>query len=257
MLESGHKFTEMHIIITKWGDGSVMKIAITRLAGKEKNDAQRCASYGHACYSVHPLRSDIMTDEITAFVAAVHRNEFDCLFFTSALPAKLIAPLLNRPPRVIAIGPQTAKELQRYEIECEILSSFYSRDFVPHLGEWIRGKHIGIPRADVPNPALIEAIISAGGIAHEFHCYKLEPTGEPLDLKNAEALLFTSAMSFAKAVWTRDKELTVIAIGEITADTMRRAGTSPDVIGDGSLEGSLRALNEYLGKKECVLNDGR
>ena len=249
MLENEHKFTEMHTIITKGGDGFVMKIAVTRLAGKEKNDAERCASYGHACYSVHPLRSDIMNDQIKAFVDAVDRDEFDCLFFTSALPAKLIAPLLDRIPRIIAIGPQTAKELQRSEIECETLSSFYSRDFVPYLGEWIHGKHIGIPRADVPNPALIEAIISAGGIPHEFHCYKLEPTGEPLDLKNAEAILFTSAMSFAKAVWTRDKELVVIAIGEITADTMRRAGTTPDVIGDGSLEGSLRALNEYLAKK--------
>jgi len=227
-----------------------MKIAVTRLAGKEKNDAERCASYGHACYSVHPLHSDIMYDQIKAFVDAVDRDEFDCLFFTSALPAKLIAPLLNRrTPRIIAIGPQTAKELQQSKIECETLPSFYSRDFVPYLGEWIRGKHIGIPRADVPNPSLIEAIISAGGIVHEFHCYRLEPTGVPLDLKNADAILFTSAMSFAKAVWTRDMELIVIAIGEITADRMIRAGTTPDVIGDGSLEGSLRALNEYAAKK--------
>ena len=230
-----------------------MKIAVTRLAGKEKNDAIRCARYGHTCFSVHPLRSEIMTDEIKAFVEAVERNEFDCLFFTSALPAKLIAPLLNRTPRIIAIGPQTAKELQQSEINCETLTSFYSRDFVPYLKEWIRGKHIGIPRADVPNPSLIDAIISAGGIVQEFRCYRLEPTGEPLDLKRAEAILFTSAMSFAKAVWTRYPELVVIAIGEITADAMKRAGSTPDVIGDGSLEGSLRALNAYVAKKgECT-----
>jgi uroporphyrinogen-III synthase len=227
-----------------------MKIAVTRLAGKEKNDASRCAPYGHSCYSVHPLRSEIMTDEIKAFVEAVDRNEFDCLFFTSALPAKLIAPLLKRTPRVIAIGPQTAKELQTSGIDCETLPSFYSRDFVPYLGDWIRGKHIGIPRADVPNPALIDAIISAGGIVHEFYCYKLEPTGETLDLEKADAILFTSAMSFVKAVWTKNSELIVIAIGEITADAMKRAGTNPGVIGDGSLEGSLRALNAYVAKKE-------
>jgi uroporphyrinogen-III synthase len=134
-----------------------MKIAVTRLAGKEKNDAARCAQFGHICYSVHPLRSEIIPGAITAFIEAVDRSEFDCLFFTSALPAKIIAPLLNRFPRVIAIGPQTAKELQHYEIDCETLTSFYSRDFVPYLGEWIRGKHIGIPRADVPNPSLTEA----------------------------------------------------------------------------------------------------
>jgi len=226
-----------------------MRIAVTRLAGKEKNDAIRCATYGHTCYSVHPLRSDIISDEISAFVEAVDNNEFDCLFFTSALPAKLIAPLLNNPPRIIAIGPQTAKELERFEIDCETLTSFYSRDFVPYLGEWIRGKHIGIPRADVPNPALVDAITSAGGRTHEFRCYRLEPTGESLDLKGAEAILFTSAMSFAKAVWNRDPDLVVIAIGEITAEAMKKAGPGPDVIGDGSLEGSLQALNSYMAKK--------
>ena len=223
-----------------------MKIAVTRLLGKEKNDAERCALFGHTCYSVHPLHSEIKKSEITRFVEAVDRSEFDCLFFTSALPAKIIAPLLNRFPRVIAIGPQTAKELRQYEIDCETLTSFYSRDFVPYLGDWIKGKHIGIPRADVPNPALIDAITGAGGIPHEFRCYGLEPAGESLNLDSADAILFTSAMSFTKAVWTRQPDLLVMAIGDITAAAMRAAGVNPAVVGDGSLEGSMIALNDYL-----------
>jgi uroporphyrinogen-III synthase len=223
-----------------------MKIAVTRLAGKEKKDAARCAQFGHICYSVHPLRSEIRPHEITAFIAAVDRGEFDCIFFTSALPAKIIAPLLNRFPRIIAIGPQTAKELQQYKVDCETLTSYYSRDFVPYLGDWIRGKHIGIPRADVPNPTLIDAITAAGGIPHEFRCYRLEPTGKPLDLKGADVILFTSAMSFSKAVWTKQPDLMVIAIGDITAATMRATGTNPVVVGDGSLEGTMRTLNDYL-----------
>ena len=223
-----------------------MKIAVTRLAGKEKNDAARCAQFGHICYSVHPLRSEIRPHAITAFIEAVDRGEFDCLFFTSALPARIIAPLLNRFPRIIAIGPQTAQELQHYEIDCEILTSFYSRDFVPYLGDWIRGKHIGIPRADVPNPSLIDAITAAGGVPHEFRCYGLEPTGESLNIEDADAILFTSAMSFAKAVWMMRPDLVVMAIGDITAGAMRAAGTNPAVVGDGSLEGTMMALNDYL-----------
>jgi uroporphyrinogen-III synthase len=226
-----------------------MKIAVTRLAGKEKNDAARCEQFGHICYSVHPLHSEVIPRVITAFIEAVDRSEFDCLFFTSALPAKIIAPLLNRFPRIIAIGPQTAKELQHYEIDCETLTSFYSRDFVPYLGDWIRGKHIGIPRADVPNPSLIDAITAAGGIPHEFRCYGLEPTGESLNLEDADAILFTSAMSFEKAVWMKHSGLVVMAIGDITAATMRAAGTNPVVIGDGSLEGTMMALNNYLTRK--------
>ncbi|MDD1680164.1 MAG: uroporphyrinogen-III synthase, partial [Methanoregula sp.] len=105
-----------------------MKIAVTRLAGKEKSDAARCAASGHSCYSVHPLRSAIREDIITEFVDAADRGEFDCIFFTSALPAKIIAPRMGRFPRVIAIGPQTAKELRLHDIDCEVLTSFYSRD---------------------------------------------------------------------------------------------------------------------------------
>jgi uroporphyrinogen-III synthase len=223
-----------------------MKIAVTRLAGKEKSDAARCAAYGHSCYSVHPLRSAIREDTIKAFVDAVEQGEFDGIFFTSALPAKIIAPLMGRFPRVIAIGPQTAMELRRNDIDCEILTSFYSRDFVPYLGDWIQGKRIGIPRADVPNPDLINAISVAGGIPQEFRCYSLEPTCEELDLVNAGAVLFTSAMSYKNAVWTPRPGLLVMAIGEITADAMRTGGTSPAVVGDGSLEGTLGALNAYL-----------
>jgi uroporphyrinogen-III synthase len=223
-----------------------MKIAVTRLAGKERSDAARCEASGHTCYSVHPLRSELRPDAIAAFLDAVNRDAFDALFFTSALPAKIIAPKLSKYPRVIAIGPQTAGELRRNNIDCEILTSFYSRDFVPYLGEWIRRKRIGIPRADVPNPGLAEAITAAGGIPVEFRCYGLEPTGAALELAGAGAILFTSAMSFNKAVWAPRPDLLVLAIGEITAAAMHARGTDPAVVGDGSLEGTLRALNAYL-----------
>ena len=225
-----------------------MKIAVTRLAGKEKSDAARCEKYGHTCYSVHPLRSDLREETISDFVRAASAGEFDCIFFTSALPAKIIAPLLKTWPRMIAIGPQTAKVLEQFGIPSETLPSFYSRDFVPYLGDWIKGKRIGIPRADVPNPDLIAAIIAAGGIIREFRCYGLTPTGDPLPLDAADAILFTSAMSYQKAVWTPRPGLLMLAIGEITAAAMIKGGHTPAVVGDGSLEGTLSALNRHLGK---------
>ncbi|NMB79217.1 MAG: uroporphyrinogen-III synthase [Methanomicrobiales archaeon] len=229
-----------------------MKIAITRLAGKEKSDAARCEKYGHTCYSVHPLHSELREDTIRDFLTAANAGQFDCLFFTSALPAKIIASHLKTWPRVIAIGPQTAKELAQGGIPSETLPSFYSRDFVPYLGEWIVGKRIGIPRADVPNENLISAITDAGGIPREFRCYGLAPTGETLPLDDALAILFTSAMSYTKACWTPRTDLLLMAIGEITATTMRSGGHSPAVVGDGSLEGTLAALNQYLGETGSV-----
>jgi uroporphyrinogen-III synthase len=57
-------------------------------------------------------------------------------------------------------------------------------------------------------------------------------------------------MSFSKAIWMKHPALVVIAIGDITAETMRAAGTNPVVVGDGSLEGTMIALNNYLTRQE-------
>ncbi|MDD1675070.1 MAG: uroporphyrinogen-III synthase, partial [Methanomicrobiales archaeon] len=133
-----------------------MILAITRLPEKGEEDRAVCRRYGHFCYTVSPLRAEILQDQIRACADAVNQGEYDGLFFSSALPAKILGPLIRRWPRTIAIGPHTAKTLSAWFEEVETLPSFYSRDFVPYLGEWLRGKNIGIPRADVPNPDLIQ-----------------------------------------------------------------------------------------------------
>jgi Uroporphyrinogen-III synthase len=154
--------------------------------------------------------------------------------------------LIHRWPRTIAIGPQTAKTLSAWHPEVETLPSFYSRDFVPYLGTWLQGKRVGIPRADVPNPALLAAIGSAGGIAEEIRCYRLIPTEETLDTACADGILFTSAGSFKASVWKHRSDLFLLAIGSVTAAAMAKGGYPPTVIGDGSLEGTLKTFNRHL-----------
>ena len=172
-------------------------------------------------------------------------GRFACLSCTSALPAAVVGPKLERWPRVIAIGPKTAEVLRGFGIEAEVLPTFYSRDFVPYLGDWLRGRTVGIPRADVPNPGLLEAIAAAGGTVREERVYALVPTGTELALDAADAVLFTSAMSYREARWQPRDDLLLVAIGEITADAMRAGGHPPAVVGDGSLAGTLEALNRY------------
>ncbi|PKL62406.1 MAG: uroporphyrinogen-III synthase [Methanomicrobiales archaeon HGW-Methanomicrobiales-2] len=223
-----------------------MKIAITRLEKKAAGDHALCASYGHDCYTVSPLRAELRMDRVALFVEAVHRGEFDCLFFSSALPAAIVGPKLERWPRVIAIGPTTAATLRESGIEAEVLPSFYSRDFVPYLGDWLRGRTVGIPRADVPNPGLLDAIAASGGTVREERVYALIPTGTELALDTADAVLFTSAMSYREARWQPREDLILVAIGDITADAMRAGGHPPAVVGDGSLAGTLEALNRHM-----------
>jgi len=238
----------MDTVISGEVEEFTMRIAVTRIAGKEARDTLTCRRYGHECYTVSPLKIEIYQDRVRSFVEAANRGDLDCIFFASAVPAGLMGPLLTSPPRVIAIGPQTARTLEKSGIRCETLPSFYSRSFVPYLGDWIRGRRIGIPRADVPNPALLAAIEQAGGIPVEVRCYGLVPTGTPLATDGADALLFTSGSSFSRAVWQPRPGLLLVAIGEITAGVMKEAGATPAVVGDGSLEGTLKALNHYLRK---------
>jgi uroporphyrinogen-III synthase len=230
-----------------------MQIAVTRLAEKGKTDQALCEKYGHTARIVSPLKAELRASMVQTFVLAANDGDFDAVFFTSAYPAKHVGMMLERDItkkcRVIAIGPQTAKILHELGIAAETLPSFYSRDFVPYLGEWIEGKRIGIPRADVPNPDLINAIENAGGMAFEYRCYGLVPTGELLDLEGSDVVLFTSANSFSKARLPDLSGVIPIAIGEITAERMKAGGVTPVVIGDGSLEGTLIALNAYLKTK--------
>ncbi len=226
-----------------------MIIAVTRLPEKAGRDRGTCEEYGHSCRIVSPLAADIYDNQIQAFVLEANRGAFDCIFFTSALPAERIAPLLETDARIIAIGPQTARMLEKEGLAVETLPTYYSRDFVPYLSDWIEGKAIGIPRADVPNPTLIQGIEDAGGLAYEYRCYGLVPTQIPLDTDGADAILFTSANSFLMAVWEIEQDIIPIAIGDITADAMRTGGVEPEVVGDGSLAGTLEALNTYLSGK--------
>jgi len=223
-----------------------MKIAITRIPGKGADDDAICREFGHTCIHISPLVAEIDQQELDRFISAASRGEFDCIFFTSAYPAGRIAPHLEDPPRLVAIGPATAETLKGEGLHCEMLPAYYTREFARALGSWLKGRSVGIPRAKVPNPALIQAITEAGGIPHEFHVYRLKPTRRPLPIGGCDAILFTSALSFREAVFERREDLIYMAIGEITAEAMRQGGIEPGVVGDGSIRGTLQALESVV-----------
>lgn len=227
-----------------------MKIAITRLAEKGGQDAALCASFGHESCIISPLAAVPNTEEIAAFLSAYNSGSFDAVFFTSAYPAEVAAPEMRAGiSRIIAVGPKTAEILRRHGLEAEVLPQFSSKAFVPYLGEWIAKKRIGIPRAAVENENLIAGIKAAGAVPCEYRCYALQATGKALDVSDADAVLFTSARSFTDAVISGLDEKLLIAVGDMTAKAMRNKGVHPDVVGDGSLAGTLAALNWHLGMK--------
>lgn len=228
-----------------------MKIAITRLAEKGDQDVALCASFGHESCIISPLAAVPDREKTAEFLAAYNSGLFDAVFFTSAYPAELTAPEMQAGiSRIVAVGPKTAEILCRHGLDAEVLPQFSSKAFVPYLGEWMKGKRIGIPRAAVENENLIAGIKAAGGTPCEYRCYSLQASCETLDVKDADAVLFTSARSFTDAVIPGLGGKLLIAVGEMTAEAMRNNGVNPAVVGDGSLAGTLASVNRYLKTKK-------
>jgi len=231
-----------------------MLIAITRHTGALE-DAALCEKYNHKAKVVSPIKPVKNMGSIESFIKAANGSEFNAIFFPNAYVAEklgvCINPRLATKVRMIANGPQTAKILHNIGLAAEMLPFFYSKDLVLYLGKWIHEKKIGIPRAGNTYPKLADDILHAGGIPAEYICYDVEKTNEAMDLTGVDAILFTSPTAFSLAKLPKMENIIQMAIGEVTAQEMMYGGHVPAVVGDGSIEGTLKALNAYIQMENC------
>ncbi len=226
-----------------------MKIAVTKLKEKSEGITELFAQYGHEAFKVSTMHASEPTDPepLCHLCEMISKNEIDILIFTSALGVdKLFERVKPSNIRIVSVGPKTAKKVEEYGMSTEVITKFSSENFAQYLGN-IKGKTIGIARAEVPNPQLIESLISKGANVVEAAAYRLESNEtEILDILNEmDAVIFTSAKSFESSGFTQDraKKIKIIAIGQKTADAMRKNGIIPDIVGNGTLESCLDLLS--------------
>ena len=225
-----------------------MKIAVTKLEEKSEGVAELFMRHGHEAIIVPTMRAGEPSDPgpLERLAAMLSNGEIDILIFTSALGvAKLCGRVKPQNVRIISVGPKTAEKVKEYGLSSEVIAKFSSDHFANHLGD-IKGKTIGVARAQVPNKELTQSLTSKGAVVIEAHAYSLEPTGNDITdaLQNADAVIFTSAKSFEYSGFKNDisSELKVAAIGEKTANAMKKHGIVPDVTGNGTLESCLSQL---------------
>jgi len=261
-----------------------MKIAVTKLAEKSSGINDLFKQYGHEAVIVSTMRAVPPSDPapLSKLCEMISENKIDILIFTSALGVdiffkklKQICVHLRKPLgkvyqtrgmrsipqhcasrsfglsavyekkiRIVSVGPKTAKKVEEYGFKSEIIEKFSSDNFAQYLGD-VSGKTIGIARAEVPNPELINSLASKGAAIIEAPVYRLVPGSSIVGaLKDVDAVIFTSAKSFELSGFTKEhaKKLKVIAIGKKTADAMRKHGIPPDVVGNGTLENCLSQL---------------
>ncbi|HEY9245394.1 MAG TPA: uroporphyrinogen-III synthase [Candidatus Methanoperedens sp.] len=227
-----------------------MKIAVTKLKEKSEGIQELFGRYGHEVSIISTMRAaePANHEPFTYLCGMVLENRIDILIFTSALGVDKFFEK-TRPGekvRIVSVGPKTADRVKRYGFSSEVIANFSSDNFAQYLGD-IRGKTIGIARAEVPNPELTDSLTSGGAIVIEASAYRLEPEGKNIrsTLKGLDAVIFTSARSFEFSGFDKDsaRRIKVIAIGHKTAEAMKEHGIIPDIVGNGTLENCLELLS--------------
>jgi uroporphyrinogen-III synthase len=175
------------------------------------------------------------------------KGKVDILIFTSALGAGKLFEKAKpaKGIRIVSVGPKTAKKVEEYGMKSEVITQFSSEHFSEYLGD-IKGKTIGIARAEVSNIELTASLRAKNAEVIEAPVYRLVPKKSIASaLKEVDAVIFTSAKSFEFSGFDRSnsKKLKVIAIGQKTAEAMRKHGIEPDIVGNGTLENCLSAIS--------------
>ena len=232
-----------------------MRVAVTRLQEKEENTVELFKKYGIEAIVVPTIRSRPPRDpaSLDALVRMVSEQGIDFLIFTSSLGvSKFFEKCDSVSPNttILSVGPKTAQKVNEFGYTSEVLDSFSSDKFAEYLKDRAQGKVIGIARAGVPNPELVQALGSLGATVVEGVCYELESAPNELNgmiaAHDVDAVVFTSTKSFLSAGLKKTDVLDVVmvAIGPKTAKGMRDVGVEPDVVGGGTLESCAVLLQE-------------
>jgi uroporphyrinogen III methyltransferase/synthase len=166
---------------------------------------------------------------------------------------------LNGNAKIAAIGPKTAEALLMRGIQaCFMPDEFIGEAILSGLGD-LRGKRVLLPRAEIARQALPEAILAAGGVAHEIVVYHTLPA--EVDLAGLAALkagvdwiTFTSPSTVQNFVQlTRQHGLNplelpgkpgIACIGPITGKAAQDEGFKVDVVADEyTTDGLVNALS--------------
>ena len=244
-----------------------MKVLITRPRTQSESfgAALRAAGFEPIFFPVieiHPIENNTELDR-----ALSKLNCYDWVVFTSVNAVDVVFPLTPCPSpngrgvgvRVAAIGPKTADALRKRNIEPDFVPKEYVTEAIlPGLGD-LKNKWILLPRAEIARQELPEAILKAGGIAHEIVVYQTLPAKVDMDGLDAlrsgvDVITFTSASTVENFVAImRQNKLDPLnlpnnplfaCIGPITEQAAREEGlVNLAVAKEYTTEGLIQILN--------------
>jgi uroporphyrinogen III methyltransferase/synthase len=242
----------------------MMKILVTRPRAQAGQFASALAEAGFTPVFFPVIEIRPMDDNTALDRAIAKLDCYDWVVFTSVNGVEvffehLASPFPAEGVKVAAIGPKTAEALRARGVEPDFIPDEYVAEAIlPGLGD-LRGKWVLLPRAEIARQALPQAILKAGGIAHEIAVYRTLPA--QLDLaglaelnSGVDVITFTSPSTVQNFVEiARRQNLDPLAlpnnpriacIGPITAKAAGEEGFVVDLVADEyTTEGLIESLS--------------
>jgi uroporphyrinogen III methyltransferase/synthase len=185
-------------------------------------------------------------------------------FFQRLYELKLDARALKG-LKIGVIGPATAKALEIRGIIPDYLPQVYtSQGFLAGLSRQdITGQQFLLPRADIADKELAEAISQLGAEVYEVVVYRTVPVAtaipqvkEMLLSREIDVITFTSSSTVSNLVALFNKEelaannAKIACIGPKTADTAARVGLKVDIVAsENTIPGLVTAIEKYFSKE--------
>jgi len=193
-------------------------------------------------------------------------TDADFIVFTSANGARLALEQLEAEEfgraRVCAIGPQTARALERGGVKVGLLPEEYSSEgLLQVMRPLVFGKRVEVARSSAGSGVLLEGLNAAGAFVHETVVYTLEcleVAGDVIQgiLKGANVFLFTSSLTvqnFLDQAPDRAETIRILnekfvgAIGHPTQARIEHYGVKVDLVPtEASFERLAREMKEVF-----------
>lgn len=235
-------------------------IAIMRPPQYLQDSIKLAESYGYDVIAAPMIELREKDDpKFDVFVQRVLNHEVDYVIFTSANGVMFALKKVGDAKftdalntcNIVAIGPNTQRELEKHGIRVNMMPATYSSDgIVSALAPSVSEKKVEVVRSSHGSPALIEGLEKHGAHVHEVQVYEIvRPTGEAqeeiiraaLDDK-IDVFVFTSAMTVVNFLQTAEdlsrkdevidamNRKTVAAIGTPTAEALANNDIHVDVL---------------------------
>lgn len=221
----------------------------------------------------------IKDDGFEPFVKRVIDGTSDYVVFTSANGITFTLDKLSdaekenfiaalKKSKVIAIGPNTEKELVKIGIENSFMPADYSSEgIVEALCPEVKGKIVDLARSAFGAKVLIEGLEKCGATVYETHVYTLTIPESAVQKEliertlagEVDAFAFTSSMMVkgfmrhaeklgaADSIKKTLSKAVVGAIGTPTGNTLKKYGINADVIPDEfTFEALIKAMKKEL-----------